>query len=175
MRLYHGTSGTAATLIKSQGILARKPHDVGNWPERTSSPSFVYFSNCRALHFADAATQGDDTCAIVEVELDDAVLFPTEQYLAAQSLLPAGRTTKTWTRELSDNLHLHHRYWSKCFLETGEVASLPIVPSDVTRILRLFPAQVVDLLAEYERAADKVLWQDYLFETFQTQVEVIKC
>lgn len=75
MKLYHGTSGQTARIIKKEGF---KPDKRYNWNVK-SKKGFVYLSVAYAPFYA--MRHNTNELAIIKVEVDTKDLYPEDDFL----------------------------------------------------------------------------------------------
>ena len=83
MILYHGTSARYLKRILKKGLLPRKLTGKSNWEgDVASKEMFVYLSKCYPVYFALAAIKDDDSLLILKVDVEEAELYPDEDYIS---------------------------------------------------------------------------------------------
>ncbi len=82
--LYHGTTAQALDSIRSEGLKPRRETGrESNWSGLLQSkPDFVYLTDAYPVYYAFAAAQGGDDLLILKVEVDQARLYPDEDFVA---------------------------------------------------------------------------------------------
>lgn len=97
MKLYHGTSGSAARHILEEGLHPRsfvfedvdEEDGAGNWHHSVpSNPECVYLTDAYAGYFAAVAADDEDEMAIIEIETDDletSFMCPDEDFMEQAS------------------------------------------------------------------------------------------
>lgn len=84
MILYHGTSSRHRDAIEREGLRPR--HATGrasNWSGPVESKAgFVYLTDAYPVYFALAAAEADEELLLVKVEVDEAQLYPDEDFVA---------------------------------------------------------------------------------------------
>ena len=160
MKLYHGTSETAARAAIQHGL---KPRSVsgrkGNWDHTIpSNPSHVYLTECYAPYFAMCALNASDDdgdcgptaqpprAAMIEVDtalLDPGMLLPDEDFLeqairgrreAQAALGLRGMNMKERTAWLRDNVWSFQHLWRQSVKHLGNASyGGGIPPEAITR------------------------------------------
>jgi hypothetical protein len=87
MILYHGTSTQYKDRILREGLQPRAKTGVSNWSEQhdgmvESKPYLVYLTDAYPVYFALQASKEPHSLLILQVEVDEADLFPDEDFLA---------------------------------------------------------------------------------------------
>lgn len=159
MKLYHGTSGSAARTILTEGLQPRSflYEDVdeedgqGNWHHSVpSNPECVYLTNAYAGYFAAVAADDEEEMAIIEVETDDLdedFMCPDEDFMEQASrgqtldnegfegLLEAGSDMKERTLWFRDNILAFSHMWRESIKHLGTCCYYSgIDPSDILRV-----------------------------------------
>jgi len=83
MKVYHGTSRSAAEVALKSGLRPRGK-SKGNWESCPSRSDLVYLTTAYAAYFALAASKPGEDWAILEVDtdlLDEDLLLPDEDFL----------------------------------------------------------------------------------------------
>ncbi|MCY9864985.1 hypothetical protein OTK49_20935 [Vibrio coralliirubri] len=83
MKIYHGTSSTLLPKILQEGLV---PNTNSNWDHTVQSQSgFNYLTSTYATYFAVIATaQHGGEPVVIELEINEANLYPDEDYIAAR-------------------------------------------------------------------------------------------
>lgn len=105
MKLYHGTSAKYLPSILEKGIQpTSQTGNDSNW-EVTSANDRVYLSDTYPLYFAiHAAMELGTDAVLIEVEVDESLLLPDEDFLA-QAAQPVNNTLIATTEKFRDELY----------------------------------------------------------------------
>lgn len=72
MKLFHGTSETAAQQVLNKGLLPRIVHKNSNWKRAVQSNSkMVYLTDTYPLFFASHATKAGERMVVIEIDTAD--------------------------------------------------------------------------------------------------------
>lgn len=145
MRLFHGTSESAARKILKEGLTPRAVRGCnGNWEHTVdSNPEAIYLTTTYPLYFAFTATGDEERWAILEIDLDaldEELLAPDEDFLEAatrgqETGMPVdeleGMGPRTeWFRDRMDRFR-HH--WRDSTEYLGNVAYLGTIPPEAIK------------------------------------------
>lgn len=142
MKLYHGTSEKKLEKIMREGLVPRGRRK-GNWETAPSRGDSVYLTEGGyAIYFGQAATQGE-RMAVVEVEVDEDLLLPDEDFLEQSSrkqtdfaFLGTNMLDRTlWFR---DNATYFRKHWRDSLERLGTVSHLGDIGAEqITRAITL--------------------------------------
>ena len=144
MRLYHGTSSKNLDSILSKGIRPRG-RKKGNWKGFPSRPDMVYLTNSYAPFFAIQSCVDGDRGLIVEVEVDEAGLYPDEDFIAQVIAAQEGRSIEEVHDEIRDDLESYKHHAKDSLEGLGNCSHKGIVSS--VKVSRL-------CLVDFEKRSD---------------------
>jgi hypothetical protein len=156
MRLYHGTSESAAKAALRDGLKPRGKRK-GNWVHSIEScPDAVYLTDAYALHYAMNAT-GDSGGRVAILEVDSDMLAPwlfapDEDWLEqatrkATGGAPLDRPMKYRTRWYRKRLLDYSHMWEQSMKGLGNCTFHgTIAPTALTRVAYIDPKTVSDLI-----------------------------
>jgi len=139
MRLWHGTSESAARSILRAGLRPRGRNGKSNW-EVESRADLVYMSTTYAPYFAFMATPEGERMALVEAEVDPEVLLPDEDFLEQTSRryeVPGceARGIEARTRWFREHLEDFRHHASDSLDRLGNAALHGVEPKDIRRVV----------------------------------------
>lgn len=151
MILYHGTSARHLDAIQRLGLLPRRLTGESNWSgDVESKDSMVYVTDVYPVYFALQSAFADeskpDNLLILQVDVDEAELYPDEDFIAWAISSGRGDVPQTTLNPFIDPADYKDAWrWS---LETNGVICTPSVPAD--RILDhcTIPPTEIELIAE---------------------------
>jgi hypothetical protein len=84
MILYHGTTSRNLVAIQQEGLRSRRTTGCpSNWSGRVESkPGFIYLTDAYPVYYALAAVKADEDLLLVKVEVDEAQIYPDEDFIA---------------------------------------------------------------------------------------------
>jgi hypothetical protein len=126
MILYHGTGLSMFNAIREAGcITPRLAGDSGNWSHTVrSADGFVYLTDTYPWYFA--ACTGEETLAVLEVDVDEDNLYPDEDFVAQVLTMVEGGDLFDNTAGINPLDYQHA--WEDSLKYLGNVAHLGEIP-----------------------------------------------
>jgi len=157
MKLYHGTSESAAKLILEQGFQPRKETTKSCWDKTIpSNESCVYLTSCYAGFFALNASN-NERWAVLEIEtstLDTELFVPDEDGLEqlTRDIDFHGLDIYERTEFFKENLLDYHEYWPQVLERLGNCAYYAAIPASAITAVSFFDAK--------QNPAMEMAWMD---------------
>lgn len=151
MILYHGTSARHLSVIRRQGLLPRRLTGEGNWSgDVESKDSMVYLTDAYPVYFALTAAFAEGReptdLLILQVDVDEAALYPDEDFIAWA--LASGRSdVEQTTLNPFINPAEYKDAW-RWSLDTNGVVCTPSVAEDRILDHRIIPPTEIEIIAE---------------------------
>lgn len=154
MKLYHGTSETAAKAILAAGEIKPRGRKKSNWKEHPSKSTYVYMTTAYALYFGMTAIKDkNDRIAVFEIDLDslDEDNFrPDEDFIEQYSRknVPdpnVGLKTRTANaRKITDKLAYA---WEDSLEFMGTMAHCGAIPKSAISRVAIFDPKLVPMIS----------------------------
>ena len=143
MKLYHGTSESAAKVALVEGLIPRGWRGASSvWEGCPSHPDCVYLTTAYAGYFAMNATPHKERWAIMEIDTDqlpqEAILVPDEDFLEQATRghpkpadwgFPEDASMEERTAWFREHLFSFSHLWKDSVKHLGNCAVLGMVPS----------------------------------------------